>query len=93
MEPYKPQTDVCYGILVVGWTDKHISIQISYENQSYTRKLSPGLFTVGYPQAVNNRPILDLYADSNPDHNLSITFYDESGNVIDIPYYKETLDE
>ena len=93
VEPYKPQTDVCYGILVVGWTDKHISIQISYENQSYTRKLSPGLFTVGYPQAVNNRPILDLYADSNPDHNLSITFYDESGNVIDIPYYKETLDE
>ena len=66
MEPYKPQTDTRYGILVVGWTDKPISIQISYENQSYTRKLSPGLFTVGYPQAVSNRPILDIYADSNP---------------------------
>ena len=22
MEPYKPQTDINYGILVVGWTDK-----------------------------------------------------------------------
>ena len=93
MEPYKPKTDTRYGILVVGWTDKPISIQISYENQSYTRKLSPGLFTVAYPQAVSNRPILDIYADSNPNHNLSITFYDEAGNVIDIPYYKEAWDE
>ena len=92
IEPYKPQTDINYGILVVGWTNQPTSIQISYKNQVYIEELDVGLFTVGYPYVLDNRPILDIYADSSPDHNLNITFYDELDNVIEIPYYKEALD-
>ena len=92
-EPYKSQTDISYGILVIGWTNTPMNIEIDYENQIYKKQLNAGLFTVTYPQIVNNRPILDIYNKSNSNHNLSITFYDESGNVIDIPYYKETLDQ
>ena len=92
IEPYKPQTDINYGILVVGWTNQPTSIQISYKNQVYIEELDAGLFTVGYPYVLDNRPILDIYVDSSPDHNLNITFYDELDNVIEIPYYKETLD-
>ena len=91
-EPYKPQNDTMYGILIVGWTDQPTTLKVTYENTSYIVDLQPGLFTIGYPQIVDNRPILDIYAKSNPNHNLSITFYDESGTVIEIPYYKETLD-
>lgn len=90
-EPYKPQGDIVYGILVVGWVNQYTTLKINYENTSYIVNLQPGLFTVGYPQTVNQRPILDIYTDTSPNPNLSITFYDESGDVIEIPYYKETL--
>lgn len=91
IEPYKPQTDINYGILVVGWTDQPLTVDINYKDVSSVTKVHPGLFTLGYPHTVSEIPILDRHTRSAA--NLSITFYDESGNVIDIPYYKETLDE
>lgn len=93
IEPYKPETDNKYRILVIGWISEPLSIQICYKNNIYTQQLRNGVFAVGYPFLLDNRPILDIYADSNPDHNLNINFYDEYGNVVDIPYYKETLDQ
>ncbi len=92
IEPYKPQTDINYGILVIGWIDQPATLKVTYENTSYIVDLQPGLFTVGYPQTVDKRPILDIYADASPDHNLNITFYDELNNIIEIPFKKETLD-
>lgn len=90
IEPYKPQTDINYGILVVGWIDQPANIKITYEDTSYIVELQPGLFAVGYPEAVSEMPILDVHSRSMA--NLTVTFYDESGTVIEIPYYKETLD-
>lgn len=81
-----------YGILVVGWLDQPTTLKIAYEGKNYAVVLNHGLFTVGCPYTVDNRPILDIYAKSNSNHNLSITFHDESGNIVEIPYYKETLE-
>ena len=91
IEPYKPQTDINYGILVVGWTDQPLTVDINYKDVSSVTKVHPGLFTLGYPHTVSEIPILDRHTRSAA--NLSITFYDESGNVIDIPYDKQTMDE
>lgn len=89
-EPYKPQNDTMYGFLIVGWTDQPTTLKATYQDTSYIVELQPGLFAVGYPEAVSEMPILDVHSRSMA--NLTVTFYDESGTVIEIPYYKETLD-
>ena len=90
IEPYKPQTDINYGILVIGWIDQPSTLKITYEDTSYLVDLQPGFFAVGYPGYVSEIPILNLHARSMS--NLNITFYDELNNIIEIPFKKETLD-
>ena len=92
MEPYKPKTDTSYGILVVGWINEPLSIKISYKDYIYTKQLDIGLFTVVYPKVVDSRPVLDIYADSSPEQNLNITFYDEFDNIVDVPFKKEIIE-
>ncbi len=83
-EPYKSLSNSLYGILVIGWNTDAKTVKLTYENQTYEQKIEPGLFTAVYPTLVDNQPILDIY--SLTDSNLNIQFYDESNNVVDIPF-------
>ena len=83
-EPYKSKNTTLYGILVVGWNQDATTIQITYNDKTYTEKINTGIFAVAYPDLVSNRPVLDIY--TNFTSNLNVTFYDAYNNMIEIPF-------
>ena len=90
VEPYKPQTETNYAILVVGWIEKPKTIKINYKDKNYAKQLEPGFFAIGYPEIVSEIPILNIHA--HPVSNLNITFYDEFDNIVEVPFKKEIIE-
>ncbi|CUO23081.1 VanZ like family [Turicibacter sanguinis] len=89
-EPYKPQSDIMYGILIVGWNKDATRVDITYKDTTYSSELNSGLFAISYPELIDSEPIIDIYTYIEP--TLSVKFYDEFNNIIEIPFRHSLLE-